>query len=349
MWISAIVLAVVALHWTQVLAVPIAFAIFLIALVWPLHRRLSALSHPGVALVISVMLPLLVMAGFFLVTGYGINAITKGLAPYTQHMQELYSSFEMWLEREGLAPSLPITQMGPNWIFGLLQGTATRVNSIAGFLTFTLIFLILGLLEVADTRRRLPHALGETTAAQLIKAFEETAWKFRRYMLVRTSISALTGLLTWLFALAVGLDLAGVWGGLAFLLNYIPFIGPILAVIPPVVFSFAQFEPWMMPLLVLAGMTFIQFSLGNLLEPRLEGHHLAISPFIVVVSVFFWGLVWGIPGAFIGVPLTIALVTVFDRFDETQWLARLLMPSSKHRKPMPKKYQEGRADTESKE
>ncbi|WP_165789386.1 AI-2E family transporter [Billgrantia endophytica] len=327
MWMIASILGVAALHWIQVIAVPIAFSLFLIALVWPIHDRLTALTRQWVALTVSVLLLILVMVGFFLATGYGINAITKGLSPYAPRMHEVYAAVAHWLEGQGmpLSPALA-NQIGPGWVFGLLQGAATRINAVAGFLTLILIFLILGLLEVADVRSRLPHAFGDATAARLAEACGETAWKFRRYILVRTFISVLTGLLTWLFALLVGLDLAGVWGGLAFVLNYIPFIGPIIAVIPPVIFAFVQFEPWLLPLLVLAGMTLIQFSLGNLLEPRLEGRALAISPFVVVVSVFFWGLVWGIPGAFIGVPLTIAFVTVCHQFHETRWIARLLTP-----------------------
>jgi AI-2 transport protein TqsA len=160
----------------------------------------------------------------------------------------------------------------------------------------------------------------------VLAAFRDIAWKFRRYMLIRTVVSILTGLLTWLFALAVGLDLAAAWGGLAFAFNYIPFVGSIAAVIPPVLFAFVQFESWQMPLLVLAGMTLIQFSIGNILDPRLEGRALAISPFVVVISIFFWGLIWGVPGAFIGVPLTIALVTVCEQFHTTCWISRLLTP-----------------------
>lgn len=332
LWLIAIILIVAALHWIQVIAVPIAFSLFLIALVWPMHGRLAACTHPGVALTVSVLLLLLATAGFFLAVGYGINAFTRGLSPYAPRMQEVYVAAEQWLQGQGISLPLPmVDQVGPGWIVDLLQETATRVNAIAGFLTLTLIFLVLGLLEVSDVRRRLPLAFGEGTAERLTGAFVEIAWKFRRYMLVRTFVSVLTGVLTWLFALLMGLDLAAVWGGMAFVLNYIPFLGPIIAVIPPVIFAFVQFEPWLTPLLVLAGMTFIQFSIGNFLDPRLEGRALAISPFVVVTSIFFWGLVWGIPGAFIGVPLTIAFVTLCDRFHETCWISRLLMPKPERR------------------
>ncbi|WP_444679112.1 AI-2E family transporter [Halomonas sp. E19] len=153
-----------------------------------------------------------------------------------------------------------------------------RINAIMGFVALTLIFLILGLLEASAFQHRLPHALGADAADRLLRAFHILGWKFRRYMLVRTAVSVLTGLLTWLFALMAGLDFAITWGILAFALNYIPFIGSILAVFPPVLFAIVQFESWQTPALVLLGMTLIQFSIGNLLDPRLEGRALAVSP-----------------------------------------------------------------------
>lgn len=323
----ATVLVVAALHWLQVLAAPIAFALFLIALVWPVQVKLEARLPRWLALIICVFLLLMAAMAILLMIGYGIGVILEGLAPYAPRMQQAYANFGSWLEWQGVEPWPAFTdQLGPGWVFGILQGAAARINTVAGFLALTLIFLILGLLEISDVKWRLPHAFGEDAAELLIKSFQEIASKFRRYMLVRTFVSVLTGMLTWLYALAVGLDLAAVWGGLAFALNYFPFVGSIAAVVPPVLFAFVQFESWQAPLLVLAGMALIQFSIGNFLDPRLEGRALAISPFAVVVSIFFWGLIWGIPGAFIGVPVTIALATVCNQFHTTCWISRLLIP-----------------------
>ncbi|WP_071796144.1 AI-2E family transporter [Natronohydrobacter thiooxidans] len=328
-WLIAIILGVAALHWLQVLAVPIAFALFLMALVWPLHRKLERRASAGVAVLVSVLLLVAAAAGLLLFIGYGINIITVGLAPYALRMQEVYLAVGEWLESLGIAlgPALA-EQFRPAWLFGMLQGAAARINAIAGFLALTVIFLAMGLLEVVDVRERLPYALGDDAAARLLSAMKEIGWKFRRYMFVRCLVSVLTGILTWLFALLVGLELPVVWGALACALNFFPIIGSIAAVIPPVLFSFVQFDSWQMPMLVLAGMALIQFTIGNFLDPRLEGRALAMSPFVVITSIFFWGLVWGIPGAFIGVPLSIAVVTVCHRFHETCWIARLLTPST---------------------
>ncbi len=136
-----------------------------------------------------------------------------------------------------------------------------------------------------------------------MRSAEEIAAKFRKYMLVRTQMSALTGLAVWGFALVSGLELAPAWGILAFVLNYVPFIGSFVATLLPSLFAIAQFETWQDSLFVLLGMFAIQFAIGNYLEPLVAGAALSLSPLAVVFAVFFFGFLWGIPGAFLGVPI----------------------------------------------
>jgi predicted PurR-regulated permease PerM len=157
------------------------------------------------------------------------------------------------------------------------------------------------------------------------------AVKLRKYMLVRSLASVLTGVLIFAFTLFAGLELAAAWGIMAFTLNFIPFIGPFIATILPALFAVVQFESWQMAALIFLGSTLIQFLIGNYLEPRLFGAILDISPYLVVVAVFFWALLWGVPGAFIGVPITIALLTCCEANPGTRWLARLLSGAAQPR------------------
>jgi AI-2 transport protein TqsA len=141
---------------------------------------------------------------------------------------------------------------------------------------------------------------------------------------VRSLASALTGVLIFAFTLFAGLELATAWGIMAFTLNYIPFIGPLVATALPSLFALVQFESWQMAALIFLGSTLIQFLIGNYLEPRLFGSILDISPYLVVFAVFFWAFLWGLPGAFIGVPLTIALLTWCEAYPSTRWIATIL-------------------------
>ena len=152
-------------------------------------------------------------------------------------------------------------------------------------------------------------------------------------MLVRTLLSALTGVAVWGFALLSGLELAAAWGIIAFALNYVPFLGPFVATILPALFAMAQFDSWQPVAIVVMGLFAIQFVIGNYLEPLVAGAALAISPLAVVFAVFFWAFLWGIPGAFIGVPITIAMLTLCKHYRSTRWITTLLSGKTPNRAP----------------
>src|SRR5262249_6663783 len=114
------------------------------------------------------------------------------------------------------------------------------------------------------------------------------------------------------------------WGIISFVLNYIPYIGPLVAVMFPVLFANVQFESWQMAVIIFGGLYTIQSLIGNYLEPVIAGKTLAISPFVMLVAFFTWGFLWGIPGAFIGLPVTIAIFTVCERNPSSRRIARLL-------------------------
>jgi predicted PurR-regulated permease PerM len=161
-------------------------------------------------------------------------------------------------------------------------------------------------------------------AATLMVALRSTAEKFRTYMAVRTLMSVLTGAAVWAFAYAIGLELALEWGVIALVLNYIPFIGPLVATVFPTIFAVLQGGTWQLALGVFAALQVIQFMGGSYIEPRLTGKRLAVSPFMVLVAVFFGSFFWGLSGAFIGVPLLIAALTICEAFPRSRWVAELL-------------------------
>ena len=143
-------------------------------------------------------------------------------------------------------------------------------------------------------------------------------------MLVRFGMSVLTGLGFWIFAMGYGLELQREWGVIAFVLNFIPFIGSFVATLLPTLLAAAQFESLYDALIVFVGLNILQFVIGSYIEPRVAGTAVSVSPFMVLFAVFFWGMLWGVAGAFIGVPILIALATVCARHPGTHPLAVLL-------------------------
>jgi predicted PurR-regulated permease PerM len=158
----------------------------------------------------------------------------------------------------------------------------------------------------------------------LLDGSRETAQKLRRYMVIRTIMSIVTGLAVWLFTSAFGLPLAKEWGAIALVLNYIPFVGPLMSTLLPAAFALIQFDLWQSALAIFLGLNVIQFTLGSNIEPRVSGNALSLSPAVVLFSVFAWGYLWGIFGAFIGVPISIALMTFCRHHPSSRWVHELL-------------------------
>ena len=137
-------------------------------------------------------------------------------------------------------------------------------------------------------------------------------------------MSLATGVLVGVFAWAAGLPFAVEWGVIAFALNYIPFIGPFVATLFPTLLAMAQFGSWQAVLGVFVCLNIIQFVIGSYVEPRVSGNVLSISPMVVLFAVFFWTFLWGLYGAFIGVPIAIAALTFCGHYPSTRWIAELL-------------------------
>jgi AI-2 transport protein TqsA len=212
------------------------------------------------------------------------------------------------------------------WLVRFAQTIAGRINNTVGFAILAFLFMMLALLETGDMRQRLASLKDSEKSRELAEASAKIGAKFRKYMLVRTQLSALTGIAVWAFALLTGLELATAWGIIAFALNYIPFLGPFVATILPALFAMAHFESWQSIMIVFLGLFAIQFVIGNYLEPLVAGAALAISPLAVIFAVFFWSFLWGI-----GVPVTIAILTLCELSPSSRWIATLFQGNAKSR------------------
>jgi AI-2 transport protein TqsA len=192
------------------------------------------------------------------------------------------------------------------------------------FWLVVLVYVLIGLLEVDDARAKVAALQNRDAARVVLDGSAAMASRFRRYMLVRTLMSVMTGVLVWAFATLMGLPLALEWGAIAFVLNYIPFIGPFVATVLPTLYALAQFASWQAAVVLFSGLNLIQFAVGSYIEPRVAGNVLAMSPFVVLFAVFAWMFLWGIAGAFIGVPITIAAIAFCAQHPKSRWIADLL-------------------------
>jgi AI-2 transport protein TqsA len=330
--ICGVVLVLAAAYFASTIVAPITFALFIIAIVWPLQSALQARMPKLLALTLTILATLAVVTGLVYLLVWALGLVVQWLVNNTARFQTLYTQATGWFEEHGVSiKSLMIDSYNPSWIIGLAREIGGRSYRLVSFVAITFAFTVLGLLEVDVVRRNIERLGDRNFRQSLLRAGQDIAGKFQKYMLVRSVMSVLTGIIVWSFALVAGLELATAWGVIAFVFNYIPFIGPLFATIFPTVFALAQFESWQLAIAVFAFLNVVQFITGSYIEPRLAGAALSISPFVVLLAVFFWSFLWGIPGAFIGVPIMIAILAVCDEHESTRWFAILL--SGRDRKP----------------
>jgi AI-2 transport protein TqsA len=323
--ICAAILTMAGLWAASAVMTPVAFALFIIALVWPLQRRLQAVLPQVIAVLVSAAATVLAVGGGGWLVAWGFGGIAQWVIANAARLQGLYMHAADLLEQRGFyAAELFAEQVNVLWLVQVLRAVGSSLQGVLTFAIVTFVFVILGLLEVEPLGRRLRRIHNGEVAASAIEAAAEIAERLQIYMLVRFAMSLLTGIAFWVFTAVDGLELQREWGVIAFVLNFIPFIGSFVATLLPTVFAAAQFESLYAALVVLIGLNLVQFVIGSYVEPRVAGSAVSVSPFMVLFAVFFWGVLWGIAGAFIGVPILIALASMCARHPPLRPLAVLL-------------------------
>jgi len=316
-------LVTVTLYLARVVFEPIAFALFGMALVWPFQKALERRLPKPAALGLTILLALLVILALAAAIVWSIDDVVHWTIANVARFQSLYARWTQWLDGHGIYVADGLGQYDVRTFINVLQTIASEANQLVGFCIIVLLLMTFGLTELASFGARL-EALAPRIGQDASRMAAEIAGKIRKYMLIRTLASAVTGLAVFGFTISIGLELAIAWGIISFVLNYIPFLGTLIAVALPVLFATVQFESWQTVVFIFAGLYLIQFLIGSYLEPVIAGRSLAISPLVMLVAFFFWAFLWGIPGAFIGIPVTIALLAICEQNPSLNWLARLL-------------------------
>ena len=303
---------------------PLVLALFIIAIVWPMQAWLQSRMPRLVALAITLIVIVAVCLVFGSLVVWGFSRVGRAVVLDAARYQLLYDNLVTWLDGHGISVAgLWAEHFNVGWALRAAQRVTGRINTTLTFWLITLTYVILALLEVDVTRRKIEALSNRDAARVLLDGCAATAVKFRKYMLVRTQMSAMTGLLVGAFAWITGLQFAVEWGVIAFALNYIPFIGPFIATLFPTLLAMTQFHSWQAVLGTFICLNIIQFVIGSYLEPRLSGSVLSISPFVVLFAIFFWTFLWGLFGTFIGVPITLAILTFCGQHPSSRWVADL--------------------------
>lgn len=226
---------------------------------------------------------------------------------------------QSWL----LAKGLPINDVSFSDIVSKIPFTQiARGAGVGAFSLFskTLLVFIFLLFIFTGTSRNIKKDEEHVRSS----LFEQINSQIRKYITIKLLTSLSTGVLTYVILTALRLDLAFVFGFLAFVLNFIPTLGSVVAVILPLPIAFFQYNSTISILLVLLLPSLVQVTIGNVIEPRAMGERLDIHPVTVLLSLMFWYLIWGVAGAFLAVPITAVLKIVLTKIEGGMYVAKLM-------------------------
>ncbi|MFT3928111.1 MAG: AI-2E family transporter [Myxococcales bacterium] len=325
---AALVVVLGALKLATPLVVPILLAAFLAIVTGPL---MFWLIRKGVQRYVAVGLALSADIAFFglmaAFTARGLNALVSAMPRYQERVSVLRVEASNWLTVQGL-PDLghllprAIREQDTGPLFASALTEVAHALSSLVLVLFIVAFLLVEMLGIED-KLRLIFKHPEIG----IEQFRRAAAHVQRYIVVKTGANLFTGLLVWLWLAAFRVDFALLWGVFAAMLGYIPTVGSVMVGVPVVAVTLLQYG-FGTTLVVGTGYILINAAIAALLEPRVFGHALGLSPLVVFVSMVCWGWLWGPVGAVLSVPLTVVVKIVLAYVEGYEWLARMLGPVS---------------------
>jgi predicted PurR-regulated permease PerM len=216
------------------------------------------------------------------------------------------------------ASMLPnITQMASN-IGSSIAGIATSMGMV-------IIYLIFMFVEQSTFNQKFASMFPSRRQSKKLRyILDSIDTNMKKYLFVKTAISAITGIVSYIWLQVIGVEFAGVWAFIVFITSYIPTIGAFVACGLPILYSLVTAPSLQQPLLTAVGLIGLQILFGNIIEPKLTGKTLNLSTLAILINLVFWGMVWGIAGMFFSVPMLVAVYITCAQFDSTRWIAVLL-------------------------
>ena len=257
-----------------------------------------------------------------------INSLAKSYPLYEANLIQVVDRIDHLL---GVNIIDKFSLFSGDYNFGILLKSAFK--SLSDFLSnafIIVLYMVFIFLEESSFQNKLEVILKHNNQkSNIVDILSKIEGSISNYIGIKTLVSLTTGVVSYLALLIIGIDSPVFWGFLIFLLNFIPTIGSLIATLFPAVFCLLQFGDIMPGILVIVVVGSIQLIIGNILEPRIMGSSLNISPLVAVFSLIFWGAIWGVVGMLLSVPITVIMIITFSHFEKTKPIAMFLSEKGK--------------------
>lgn len=324
---------------TVSIVMPLVIALLLSFVLSPLVEGMRKLGLPRI---VGIILVILLLLGFGFLLGLvlysSVQSLLRSWPLYQRKLITLFDQLVVALKiPDNFLSRLQLTQPISSMVLSFF-------GSFVGFLSsflMVMIFLLFILLEKPYLRRKMYQAIHAQRTHTVYRILTHINSQVGRYLTVKFLVSLATGVSVGISYGVIGVDFAFIWGVLAFLFNFVPSIGSIVVSAASFLFAIVQFAPdWHPIVATIASMLVIQTIIGNIIDPKLQGDNLNLSPVIILFSLLFWGWLWGIMGMFLSVPLTVALKIIFENVPGFEFVG-VLMGTGNFRPRKPKRNRKG--------
>jgi predicted PurR-regulated permease PerM len=322
--LAGFIIVVAGMKAASSILVPFFMAVFIAVICAP---PMFWLQRKGVPKILALIVILVVILGvgllFGALIGSSLNDFLISLPDYQERLSNHIATFVKWLRGKGInIPKQEVPKsFHPGWVMDLAGGIFSALSSVLANAFLILLTVVFILLEAADLPEKLRVVLKNPERS--LSAIEKFSQSAKRYLVIKTLTSAATGLVILLWLLILGVDYPVLWATLSFLLNYVPNIGPIIAALPVALLALVQLGVGS-ALLTVLGFVVVHIVLGNLIEPKVMGKGMSISPLVVFLSLVFWGWVLGPLGMILSVPMTSLVKIALESYKDTRGVAIML-------------------------
>ncbi len=324
--LAAVVIVAAGMSAAKAIIVPFLLALFIAIISAPPLFWLQSKKIPtwlALIIVISgVLVIVILMAG---IIGSSVKDFSNDLPFYESRLKEKTSAVMLWIEKSNIriTDKIVMDLFNPGAAMKLVAYMLNGLGNVLANSFLILMTVIFMLLEASGFSTKLRFAFGSEESSHVY--YKRFIKNVKQYMAIKTIVSLATGVFIAIWLALLGVDYPILWGLFAFVLNYVPNIGSIIAAVPAVFLAIIQLSIFS-AVLTAAGYIGINLLMGNIVEPRFMGRGLGLSPLVVFLSLLFWGWILGPVGMLLSVPLTITAKIALDSREDTRWLAVLLGP-----------------------
>lgn len=323
--LASFVVIMTGLYFAKDIVIPFLLAVFLAVLISPIITYMQKLKIPRA---ISLIIVLLCFFGLFFIIG---NVVAKNMTNFLTNLPDLQSKFmsfysDLILKFSSFTDYISFNEslfsyINPNNIFLATSGALKWSSTLISKTFIVLLLFVFMIIETNIFKQKVIYFSNLNSQNKIM--VDRFISDLKRYLAIKTISSLATGVLVWIVLIYLNVPYAPIWGMVAFLLNYIPTIGSIIASIPAILIALLL-NGYINALWVSIFYLVINISIGNFIEPKFLGDKLGLSTLVVILSLIFWGFVLGIGGMFLAVPLTMSLKIAMDSNKKTKFISILL-------------------------